>query len=818
MAGESTFHEYQGDDFKRSKAYVAIERYLSSNSSNKAKRLKANVVKDCEPIVLSMDDYEEVQDEFKGIQIWCISSKTIPPQMLIFSHRNDEGEKRYYKLTCKREHRDIITKSYVQYVLNEGKAIAVKTRQRKLYTNNKSENWYGYRRMMWSHIIFKHPSTFDTIAMDPTKKNEILNDLITFTKSKDYYKKVGKSWKQGYLLYSPPGTGKSSMIAAMANLLEYDIYDLELTSVKDNTDLRKLLIQTSSKSIMVIEDIDCSLDLTRQRKEKKDECKDDEKHPIEKKAEEGKDRKNKGSEVTLSGLLNFIDGLWSACGSMMAGGMFVWAIVGKWFPKESQEYFEKYFHKIISYIYPYIEITFHEYQGDDFERSKAYVAIERYLSSNSSNKAKRLKANVVKDCEPIVLSMDDYEEVQDDMDDYEEVKDEFKGIQIWWTASKTIPPQRAMFSYRDDDGEKRYYKLTCKREHRDIITKSYVQHVLDEGKAIAVKTRQRKLYTNNKSESWSGYRRTMWSHIIFEHPSTFDTLAMDPTKKKEILNDLITFTKSKDYYKKVGKSWKRGYLLFGPPGTGKSNLRKLLIETSSKSIIVIEDIDCSLDLTGQRKEKKDESKDDEKDPIQKKVEEGMGGKNKESEVTLSGLLNFIDGLWSACGSERLIVFTTNHVEMLDPALIRRGRMDKHIELSYCCFETFKVLAKNYLDIESHDLFATIERLVGETNMTPADVAESLMPKSDEENADTCLTNLIKSLEDAKEEARLKVLEDARLKAEEEASKKSKLSDEKAQAGDHATKENSEKEQAGDAKENGEKAQAGDAKENGVIKT
>ena len=248
-----------------------------------------------------------------------------------------------------------------------------------------------------------------------------------------------------------------------------------------------------------------------------------------------------------------------------------------------------------------------------------------------------------------------------------------------------------------------------------------------------------------------------------------------------------------------------------------TDLRKLLIETSSKSVIVIEDIDCSLDLTGQRKEKKDESKDDEKDPVQKKAEEGKDKKNKGSEVTLSGLLNFIDGLWSACGSERLIVFTTNYVEKLDPALIRRGRMDKHIELSYCCFETFKVLAKNYLDIESHDLFATIERLVGETNMTPADVAESLMPKSDEENADTCLNNLVKSLEEAKEEARLKVLEDARIKAEEEASKKSKLNDEKAQAVADA-KENGEKAQAGDAKENGEKAQAGDAKENGVIKT
>ncbi|KAL9679033.1 hypothetical protein QQ045_016886 [Rhodiola kirilowii] len=82
---------------------------------------------------------------------------------------------------------------------------------------------------------------------------------------------------------------------------------------------------------------------------------------------------------------------------------------------------------------------------------------------------------------------------------------------------------------------------------------------------------------------------------------------------------------------------------------------------------------------------------------------------KGSKVTLSGLLNFIDGLWSSCGSERIIVFTTNYVEKLDPALIRRGRMDKRIELSYCSFEAFKILAKNYHRIDSHKLFDDIEK-------------------------------------------------------------------------------------------------------------
>ncbi|TXG70463.1 hypothetical protein EZV62_005398 [Acer yangbiense] len=130
------------------------------------------------------------------------------------------------------------------------------------------------------------------------------------------------------------------------------------------------------------------------------------------------------------------------------------------------------------------------------------------------------------------------------------------------------------------------------------------------------------------------------------------------------------------------------------------------------------------------------------------------------QVTLSELLNFIDGLWSACGGERLIVFTTNYIEKLDPALIRRGRMDKHIELSYCSFMGFKVLANNYLKVENHPMFDTIQRLMEETNMTPTDVAENLMPKSPFDDIDKCLSSLIQALQETKEEAKKKKAEES----------------------------------------------------------
>ncbi|XP_045791670.1 AAA-ATPase ASD, mitochondrial-like [Trifolium pratense] len=456
-------------------------------------------------------------------------------------------------------------------------------------------------------------------------------------------------------------------------------------------------------------------------------------------------------------------------GSIIASFMFIWAIFQQFFPYQLRNQIEKYTQKLATFIYPYIQITFNEFTGERLMRSEAYSSIENYLSTKASTQAKRLKGDIAKNNQALVLSMDDHEEVSD----------EFNGVKLWWASGKNVSKPNS-FSLHHNIDEKRYYKLTFHKHNRDLILGTYLSYVLKEGKALKVKNRQRKLYTNSGS---------YWSHVVFEHPSTFETLAMDIEKKKMIIDDLVTFSKAGEFYARIGRAWKRGYLLYGPPGTGKSTmiaamanllgydlydleltavkdnteLRKLLIETSSKSIIVIEDIDCSLDLTGQRRKKNvKKEEEEEKDLREKKsgimIEERDG---KSSNVTLSGLLNFIDGLWSACGGERLIVFTTNYVEKLDPALIRKGRMDMHIELSYCGFEAFKMLAKNYRNIESHDLFGTICELLKEVEITPADVAEHLMPKTAFGDAEIYLKSLIQALQLAKEEARRKSVEEAK---------------------------------------------------------
>jgi len=260
---------------------------------------------------------------------------------------------------------------------------------------------------------------------------------------------------------------------------------------------------------------------------------------------------------------------------------------------------------------------------------------------------------------------------------------------------------------------------------------------------------------------------------------------MDPQKKKEIMEDLQDFANGQSFYHKTGRAWKRGYLLYGPPGTGKSSmiaamanylgydiydleltevhnnseLRKLLMKTSSKSIIVIEDIDCSINLTN-RNNIGNTSVSASRSYYDSELRGGGGGGGGEeggNTITLSGLLNFTDGLWSCCGSERIFVFTTNHIEKLDPALLRSGRMDMHIFMSYCSFPALKILLKNYLGCEECELEESIlkqlEEVVKVARMTPADISEVLIKnRRKKENAVEELLETLKVRADMNEKS------------------------------------------------------------------
>lgn len=247
----------------RNQVYEATEIYLRTKIGPNADKIRAHKTPKQKNINVSIEKDEEITDVFGAVQMkWRLVS--VEPQ----DRHGYAPERRFFELSFHKKFKESVLNEYLPFVLTKAKEIQDNDRAVKLYTRDcpcgSDDDGYGYGGGgggVWGCINLDHPATFDTLAMEPEMKKMIIEDLDRFVKRRDFYRKVGKAWKRGYLLYGPPGTGKSSLIAAMANYLKFDIYDLELTSLYSNSELRRILISTSNRSIIVIEDIDCSVEM-----------------------------------------------------------------------------------------------------------------------------------------------------------------------------------------------------------------------------------------------------------------------------------------------------------------------------------------------------------------------------------------------------------------------------------------------------------------------------------------------------------------------------------------------------------------------------
>ena len=194
---------------------------------------------------------QAVMDSFQDINWlkWKLCAKT---------DKDGDVLSTYYELSFEKKFKEVVLASYLPHVISCYEAIQEEGREVKLYSREFARAPSGLSGLEWGSIILEHPATFEKLAMDPELKRSIKDDLNRFVKRKEWYKKVGRAWKRGYLIYGPPGTGKSTMIAAMANHLKFDIYDLNISSINSDSELRRILLSTSNRSIVVIEDIDCA--------------------------------------------------------------------------------------------------------------------------------------------------------------------------------------------------------------------------------------------------------------------------------------------------------------------------------------------------------------------------------------------------------------------------------------------------------------------------------------------------------------------------------------------------------------------------------
>ncbi|KAK6930850.1 ATPase, AAA-type, core [Dillenia turbinata] len=289
-------NEYNG--YSPNEVYQAAELYLASMGNYFVKRLKVYKASQEQSLSTSIYNGETVLDFFEGIQLkWELLCTENQKNFVSYEDSgviSEKSEYRSYELSFNKKHMEKVLNSYLPYTMERSEAIKNNNKVLKLH----SRGCGGY----WNSISLNHPSTFDTLAMDPDLKKELIADLDRFVKRREFYRRVGRAWKRGYLLYGPPGTGKSSLVAAMANYLKFDIYDLELTSLHGNSDLTTVLTSTANRSILVIEDIDCSIDL--QNRENGDYGHSDDQKKMETQDSNGKEEKQTCDEGRKSDIAN----------------------------------------------------------------------------------------------------------------------------------------------------------------------------------------------------------------------------------------------------------------------------------------------------------------------------------------------------------------------------------------------------------------------------------------------------------------------------------------------------------------------------------
>ncbi|KAK0192317.1 hypothetical protein F5146DRAFT_497906 [Armillaria mellea] len=224
-----------------------------------------------------------------------------------------------------------------------------------------------------------------------------------------------------------------------------------------------------------------------------------------------------------------------------------------------------------------------------------------------------------------------------------------------------------------------------------------------------------------------------WRWTDSRHKRPMGSIVLNPGVKEMLLNDTRDFLRSEKWYADRGIPFRRGYLLHGVPGSGKSSLihaiagelmldiyvvslssswisdstlTTLMGRVPARCILLLEDLDAAFTRSVSRDKNSNGNPEgnDDGDNDQSDIPNGPPTSSRSrrhqrdqlSEVntlSLSGLLNALDGVAAAEG--RLLFATTNHLERLDPALSRPGRMDVWIEFKNASKWQAEALFRNF---------------------------------------------------------------------------------------------------------------------------
>ncbi|TFK34722.1 P-loop containing nucleoside triphosphate hydrolase protein [Crucibulum laeve] len=179
-----------------------------------------------------------------------------------------------------------------------------------VHTMGDNNSPYGHGAA-WTQVKRKARRPLESIILQEGLLDSLVHDAQEFLSKEEWYLQAGIPHRRGYLLHGPPGTGKTSTIYALAGELGLEIYSLSLGSgTIDDAILQTAASSIPSKAIFLIEDIDCAF---RARED------GDPAYPVPNSAfpyPPPPQIFTKKSPVTLSGLLNVIDGIGSEEGKL----------------------------------------------------------------------------------------------------------------------------------------------------------------------------------------------------------------------------------------------------------------------------------------------------------------------------------------------------------------------------------------------------------------------------------------------------------------------------------------------------------------------